>query len=357
MFGKVLSNYFTNLWRLLRGSRLPDPLAVSYCITTCCNLACAYCEDFGRQRNAEQSPPLSLTDARRLLAIIRRATGSLIFTGGEPLLYPDIQALVTYARRELHFKHLSLITNGLLLAEQAGLLGELDRLVVSLDSVDPGTWHQTLGVEADVARRILKAVAATARQQEKLGFQMAAHCVVMPDALGAALNVLDFCVAHGILFSFSPQAVNNWPHYELLASNAYRSFVSHVIDLKLGGAPILGSMAYLKSMLTFEPFACYPLLVPRVMPDGGLVYPCRPIERGGDAHGGRDVNLLEAGDWQVAVERAVARYGLPPLTCGSCYQQCYAEPSLMQARPLALLRELVVFAPSRRGRIHDYAPG
>jgi len=58
-----------------------------------------------------------------------------------------------------------------------------------------------------------------------------------------------------------------------------------------------------------------------------------------------------------AIRRAVALYGLPPLTCGSCYQQCYVEPSLMQARPLALLRELVAFVPSRRAGIYDYAPG
>jgi uncharacterized Fe-S cluster-containing radical SAM superfamily protein len=349
--------YFTNLWRLLRGSRLLAPLAVSYCVTTRCNLACAYCEDFGRPRNAAQAAPLPLADARQLLAIIRQATDGLIFTGGEPLLYPEIDSLVTCARHELRFKHLTLITNGLLLPEHTSLLGELDRLAVSLDSVEPDVWSQTLGVEVDVARRILDTIATVARQQEKLSFQMAAHCVVTPDALSAALGVLDFCATHGILFSFSPQAVNNWPHYELSTSNAYRSFVSHVIDLKLGGAPILASFAYLQLMLTFEPYACYPLVVPRVMADGGLAYPCRPIERGGDAHGGREINLLQTGNWQAAMAQAVERYGLPPLTCGSCYQQCYAEPSLMQARPLALLRELIAFAPSRRGHIYTYAPG
>jgi hypothetical protein len=77
-----------------------------------------------------------------------------------------------------------------------------------------------------------------------------------------------------------------------------------MIARKQSGAPILGSMAYLRMLLDFEPYACYPLLVPRVMPDGGLAYPCRPIEREGalpgtasGAHGGRAVNLLDVPNW------------------------------------------------------------
>jgi len=93
-----------------------------------------------------------------------------------------------------------------------------------------------------------------------------------------------------------------------------------------------------------------------VMPDGSLAFPCRPIERSGHARGGR-VSLLDAGSWRVAIRRGVELYGAPPLTCGSCYQQCYVEPSLMQAQPLALLREVIAFPPSRQASIHTYAPG
>jgi hypothetical protein len=67
--------------------------------------------------------------------------------------------------------------------------------------------------------------------------------------------------------------------------------------------------------------------------------------------------LLDIGDWRAAMRRAIELYGAPPLTCGSCYQQCYVEPSLMQAQPPALLREWLAFPPSRRASIHTYAPG
>ena len=353
-------NYLTNLLRLLLGSdeRL-KPLVVSYCVTTQCNLNCRYCEDFGARRNAEQPPPLPLSQAQRLLAIIRQTTDSLIFTGGEPLLYPDLETLVSYARHALHFRNLTLISNGALLDRYRDrhLLDHIDRLIISLDSVDTELWQATLRTEPGTAAHILANIRQAARQQREKKVRIVIHCVITPTTLSNAKEVLNFCMEHGLIFSFSPQSVNNWPHYDLLTSDAYREFVSDVIQSKQRGAPILGSLPYLRTMYTFETYACYPLLAPRVMSDGTLSYPCRPIERNQDEHGGRSVNLLEVGSWQAAVAQARADYGDPPTTCSSCYQQCYVEPSLMQSHPLALLWELIRFSPSRQARVHTYAPG
>ena len=41
----------------------------------------------------------------------------------------------------------------------------------------------------------------------------------------------------------------------------------------------MGSIAYLKSMVDLQPYTCYPTLIPRIMPDGWLLYPCRPMEK------------------------------------------------------------------------------
>ncbi len=350
-------NYFANLIRLLRGDCLLSPLVVSYCVTTQCNLNCCYCEDFGARRNEQQSAPLPLPEARQLLGVIRAAADSLILTGGEPLLYPHIEELVACARREAGFRHLSMISNGLLLARHPSVLDHLDRLIISLDSADPKAWDQTLQAGPGTARQIHENIISAASQQKTRGFRMVAHCVITPQTLLQARGVLEFCLQHSITFSFSPQSVNNWPHYDLLTANAYRTFIHHIVELKLAGAPILASLSYLDMMLKFEPYSCYPLLAPRIMPNGDLSYPCRPIERAGDAHGGREINLLQATSWQAALKQAAAYYGPPPIMCSSCYQQCYVEPSLMQSRPLALLRELVSFAPSRQASIHTYAPG
>ena len=353
----TLTNYALNLARMAVAAQPLHPLVVSYCITAYCNLNCVYCEDFGARRNATQPSPLPLDDARRLLSVIRQATSSLIITGGEPLLYPDLPALLAYARRDLRFRHLTLLSNAALLSERQEVLPLIDRLMVSVDATTPALWDQTLRAEPGTAQTILDNVIAAAQRQKRDGFRMVLNCVVTPETLPHVASVLDLCRQHDMLFSFSPQSANNWPRYELLVSEAYRDFVVQMIACKEQGAPILGSMAYLRMMWDFEPYACYPMLAPRVMPDGGLAYPCRPIEREGDAHGGRDVNLLDIGNWNKAVQRAMDRYGAPPSTCGSCYQQCYVEPSLMQARPWALLAELLAYKASRQGGIATYAPG
>jgi MoaA/NifB/PqqE/SkfB family radical SAM enzyme len=350
-------NYLANLLRLLRGDRMLAPLLVSYCVTATCNLNCRYCEDFGARRNADAIESLSLADAKRLLGVIRQATDSLIFTGGEPLLYPDLESLAAYARNELRFRSLTLLTNGTLLLDHQSILKHVHRLVISLDAVDPLVWDQTLRAAPGMAQVILDTLVSVAQSRHLSDVRLAVHCVVSPETLSQAQAVLDFCRTHRILFSCSPQSVNNWPSYGLLVSDEYRTFIARLIELKKSGALILGSLPYLRLMMNFEPYPCYPLVAPRVMPDGTLAFPCRPIERSGNAHGGHGVNLLDAGNWAEALRRSIDLYGTPPLTCGSCYQQCYAEPSLMQARPFDLLREVVAFPSSRQASIYTYAPG
>ncbi|MBN1657205.1 MAG: hypothetical protein JXA93_02330, partial [Anaerolineae bacterium] len=166
-----------------------------------------------------------------------------------------------------------------------------------------------------------------------------------------------WCRAHGLLISFSPQAVNNWPHYDLLVNDEYQSFLRELLACKRRGAPILGSTAYLRTLIDLRLYSCYPALIPRIMPGGELIYPCWPIERAGTSQGGRPCNLLDADSWDEAFARAVDVYGPPPRICTSCFQQCYAEPSLMQARPFSYLGEWLRYAASRRGAVATYAPG
>ena len=350
-------NYWINVGKLLRGDHLLRPLVVTYYVTTHCNLNCAYCEDFGARNNHGAEDPLPLDDASRVLRAVRQATDSIILTGGEPLLYPDIVPLITQAKHQLGFRDITMLTNGSLLRQAEVVLPLLDRLVVSLDTVDPVQASQITGVPATMSTTILDNVRTFADRQKELGFRLIINCVLTPESLAGAQSMLDFCVEHGLLVSFSPQAVHNWPHYELLVSTEYHTFLSQLVEQKMRGAPVLGSTVYLRTMSQMAPFTCYPTLVPRVMPNGDLLYPCRPIEREKGSHGGRSSNLLRTPDWEQALGAAITRYGKPPRICTSCFQQCFAEPSLMQARPLALLQEMLRHPASRRGTVWTYAPG
>ncbi len=352
-----MSNYLLNLIHLARGRRRLRPLVSVFHLTGRCNLNCVYCEDYGARRPNDglaELGVLSLEQANRVLAVLRQASPALILTGGEPLLYPDIDALVDQIRQRHRFRHLTLLTNGLLLGRHASLLPQLDRLVISLDSLDRERWGQTIGAGSGAAGQIIDTLADLAGRQKAYSFELIANCVVTPETLADAGAVLDFCLARGISFAFSPQSFNNWPRYELLVAADYRAFVERVKSAKSQGRKILGSWAYLELVKNFLPYNCYPTLVPRVLPDGSLVYPCRPIERSGTPHGGRPCNLTRLTSWQEAVAQAEEQFGDPPLSCASCFQQCYAEPSLMQAQPLAWLGEMVRY---RRASIHTFAPG
>ncbi|MFT3890573.1 MAG: DUF3463 domain-containing protein [Anaerolineales bacterium] len=193
---------------------------------------------------------------------------------------------------------------------------------------------------------------AAALLQKKYKFKLILNAVITPETLPGMDKLLAFCTENKVQISFSPQSVNNWPRYELITSAEYRAFIEKVIQLKKQGAPILGSNSYFKILLNQTPYECYPTLIPRIMPDGWLAYPCRPMEKAGGEQGGREVNLLSVESWDEAWKIARKKYGEAPTSCVSCFQQCYAEPSLMQTRPLEYLVERL-----HGNDVSVYAPG
>lgn len=357
---KLALNYLVNVCKLLAGKRVLRPLVAVYHLTPLCNLNCRYCEDYGRDRNTALSKhlsPLNLTEAQRLLGIIRQGCDQIMFTGGEPLLYPHVDQLVQHARRVLGFRGITLLTNGLLLDKHPSLLNDLNRLVISLDSVQVDVWEQTLRVEPGSAARIIQTIKSLAARQRELGLRLVINCVITPETLDQVEGVLQFCQRHDLTLSLSPQARNNWPRYELLTSDDYQALMQRLAGLKRGGSSLLISHNSLRRLSTFEPFKCYPTLFPQIWPDGSLVYPCRPIQKSTMPQGGLACNLLEVASWRAALRQATSTFGEPPLVCTSCFQQCYIEPSLMQARPLSLLWELIRYPTSRQVGLLTYTTG
>src|SRR4029077_14094595 len=116
-----------------------------------------------------------------------------------------------------------------------------------------------------------------------------------------------FCVRHRIGFSMSPQGVNDQPHAELVGNPEYRALVEDVLRMKRAGQGAVGSTVYLEHMLSFDEFQCYPTLNVRILQNGDLVYPCRPIADRANGAGGVAANLLDVGHFGEAFAAAVAR--------------------------------------------------
>jgi MoaA/NifB/PqqE/SkfB family radical SAM enzyme len=346
-----MHTYLQNLTRLTRGDFTLSPRLAVYYVTLQCNLNCAYCEDFGSRRNHVLTPTPKLGDAKQILKIIRSGVDRLWLTGGEPLMVPHLVDLLSYAQQELKFREISLITNGTLLSQNIKVLPHLDRLIISLDSVDPLALNM-VSVPDAYAKTVIDNAREAASLQKQYKYTLILNAVITPETLTGMDKLLAFCTEYNALISFSPQSVNNMPRYELVTSPEYRAFIEKIIRLKKQGAPVLGSFSYFKTLLDQTPYECYPTLVPRILPDGWLAYPCRPMEKAGGEQGGRAVNLLNVEIWEDAWTIAVEKYGAAPTSCVSCFQQCYAEPSLMQAHPFEfLLEKLRGYDPGA------YAPG
>jgi cyclic pyranopterin phosphate synthase len=113
-------------------------------VTDRCNFRCIYCmprESFGPDHAfLPRSEILSYEEFARLVRIFAHLGVSKVrLTGGEPLLRRDLESLVTMVAATPGIEDIALTTNGSLLAARASGMkaAGLDRVTVSLDSVDP----------------------------------------------------------------------------------------------------------------------------------------------------------------------------------------------------------------------------
>lgn len=123
--------------------RIHNYLRIS--VTDRCNLRCVYCMGSEGVNWLDREKILRYEE---IVEVVKVAAGlginKIRITGGEPLVRKDLSFLIKELRRIPGIKDLSLTTNGLLLAEQAKELHEagLDRVNVSLDSLDPENYRQ-----------------------------------------------------------------------------------------------------------------------------------------------------------------------------------------------------------------------
>ena len=99
-----------------------------------CNLSCTYCNEYD-----DFSKPIAAgVMIQRLDQLADLGTTIVTFSGGEPLLHPDLDALIAHLRRRRVIS--GLITNGYLLTPQRiKLLNDagLDHMQISIDNVMP----------------------------------------------------------------------------------------------------------------------------------------------------------------------------------------------------------------------------
>ena len=135
-------------------------------VTDRCNFRCPYCmpaEIFGeRYAFLPREEILTFEEIERLAGLfVGFGVEKIRITGGEPLLRHDVSDLIARLASLDEKLDIAITTNGSLLPRWAKSLADagLGRVTVSLDSLDPDTFHKMNGERFDVDR-VLEGIAA-----------------------------------------------------------------------------------------------------------------------------------------------------------------------------------------------------
>jgi len=126
----------TREWLMLaKGLRSTDHPVLAHIVPTRrCNLSCTYCNEFD-----DFSKPVPAAEmVRRIDLLADLGTSIISFSGGEPLLHPELDALIVHIRRRRAIA--GMITNGYLLtADRIRRLNRagLEHMQISIDNVKP----------------------------------------------------------------------------------------------------------------------------------------------------------------------------------------------------------------------------
>ncbi len=155
-------------------------------LTARCNERCLHCY---AKSEPERQEILALADVRRVLGEARNLGSPAVqFTGGDPLIYPELASAVACAR-ETGYNDVEIYTNGLLLTD--ALLTRLatyePRFAFSVYSYDAVTHDHITRVPGSHRRTL-----AAMRRVIAAGLKLRAGVILMPENRGHERQTADF---------------------------------------------------------------------------------------------------------------------------------------------------------------------
>jgi len=327
--------------RMLKSLAASRPFLASAALypTHRCNLRCTYCNF------PEMTVPELATD--QWLTIIDQLADlgccRVAILGGEPLLRNDLAELIAYVRKR--GMSCVLTSNGLLVPERLQCLGQLDTLVLSLDSAGP---------ENDTVRGkgVLDAVKKAILAARQGGIPVKINAVLSARTSSSLDSMLSFVDEHKLHITFNIMRSENRGLWRDAASIKDEDDIIRKIFLKIAGLTksnprILFSEASYRYAAQWDDFSKDRYETHEVSPDNPLVKNGPRCQAGryymtilpdgttspciitiGKIEGG---NVLHAGvkaAWENLLEHP----------CLACYAPCLVEQNyLFSLRPRVLL--------------------
>lgn len=167
-------------------------------VTDRCDLRCTYCIPKGFKGFEVNKNWLTFDEILRVVgAFSAMGTNHYRITGGEPLLRKDISQLIQRMKEIPTIKDLSMTTNATQLEKHAKPLKDagLDRLNISLDSLNPLTVHKITG--NDCIEKVKRGIFAA----KDAGFEtIKINMVPMVGVNDQDIDdMIQFCIDHGLI--------------------------------------------------------------------------------------------------------------------------------------------------------------
>ncbi|MBT2501575.1 GTP 3',8-cyclase MoaA [Curtobacterium sp. ISL-83] len=207
-------------------------------LTERCNLRCTYCMPAEGLPFAPTDALMTAAEIDRLVGLASRRLGvrKVRFTGGEPLLRRDLVDVIE--RSAAHPVELSLTTNAIGLAGRAADLARagLQRVNVSLDTVDPEAF-------ATMTRRpFLDRVLDGVRAADQAGLGMKINAVLLRGVNDhLAVDLLAWCLERGYELRFIEQMPldpgHAWDGATMITAHEIRTLLGERFRLTPDEAP------------------------------------------------------------------------------------------------------------------------
>lgn len=161
-------------------------------LTARCNLNCTYCHHEGEVAPRSEIPLETAVNVASAAAEL--GFRSIKLTGGEPLLRTDLEKMLSM----MPPLDLSLTTNGVLLAGRAKSLAQagLDRVNVSLDSLDPQTYQSITRSSPGDLQKVIDGIDAALDSGLR---PVKLNVVVLKENQGEVSRLMDFCKDRGLV--------------------------------------------------------------------------------------------------------------------------------------------------------------
>jgi len=156
-------------------------------------LKCIYCHHEGELLPGGEIPGDMVVSIAKAAAEL--GMRSVKLTGGEPLLRKDLDLIIARIPQSLD---ISITTNGILLAERAEALARagLDRVNVSLDSLQPNRYCQITGGSPGDLEKVLAGIDAS-READLLPIKL--NFVVLKRNESEVPEMIEFCRRRGLI--------------------------------------------------------------------------------------------------------------------------------------------------------------